>query len=255
MKNLLASLVLSIFVVGCGGTMSSSNPTSSPAPPASTARTQQMTAGALEGFHGTTAKTTTTHSFSLLPKVYAQTTTSINLTGGYSGFMGTYPPLELAQPTGAVAYPIYGVGSFVSLCQSFQGGSVNPTQLCPFAQASGMMSAGQVLATQGVTPGPANLVNPAFVTGAGTLGPLVVYGSAGTNSSGSAVIEVWVLRNGAVMNTGITCSLTVTTAPNAPPTRCTSTTSFSVQDEDQIVGTITINNAFLSNVVFFLGKS
>jgi hypothetical protein len=236
---------------------SNSAPTSTPTPPASTKQTQVANAGALEGFHGTSAKTTTTHSFSLLPKVYAQTTTSINLTGGYSGFMGQYPPLELQQVSGAVAYPVYGVGSFAPFCQPISiGGSISSTSLCPFAQATASMSPGQALATQGLTPSQSNLVNPAFVTGAGTLGPLVVYGSAGSGSgTGTALIEVWVLRSGAVISTGITCSLPVTPLPLGQPARCTSTQTFSVQDEDQIVGTITIDNAFLTNVIFFLGKS
>jgi hypothetical protein len=233
---------------------SNSAPTSAPTPPTSTAKTQQVAAGAPEGFHGSNAKVTTTHSFSLLPKVYAQSTTSINLTGGYSGLMPYYPPAELVQISGAAAYPIYGVGSFLTQCISGQIGS--STTLCPYAQATGSMTAGQALATQGLTPSQTNYVNPAFVTGAGTLGPLVVYGSAGTSSgAGTALIEVWVLRSGAVMNTGITCSLSVTPFPLGQPTRCTSTQTFTVQDEDQVVGTITIDNAFITNVVFFLGKS
>jgi hypothetical protein len=194
MKTLLVSALLCVLCVSCGGgSASNSGPTSTP--PTSTRQTQVANAGAIEGFHGSTAKTTTTQSFSLLPKVYAQTTTSINLTGGYSGFMGQYPPLELQQITGPAAFPVYGVGSFAPLCQPIPlGGGVSPTTLCPFAQATASVSAGHALANQGLTPNAANLINPAFVTGAGTLGPLVVYGSAFTGSgTGSALIEVWVL--------------------------------------------------------------
>src|ERR1700744_6739684 len=103
MKTLLVSALLCALSVGCGGGMTRSAPTSTPTPPASTKQTQQLNAGALEGFHGSTAKTTTTHSFSLLPKVYAQTTTSIVLTGGYSGLMPVYPPAETKQIKGAAA--------------------------------------------------------------------------------------------------------------------------------------------------------
>src|ERR1700759_1678180 len=136
MKTLLVSAFLCVLCVSCGGGSASNSGPTSP-PPASTKQTQVANAGAIEGFHGSTAKTTTTHSFSLLPKVYAQTTTSIVLTGGYSGLMPVYPPAETQQITGAAAYPIYGVGSFLEQCVSGQISS--STTVCPFAQATASM--------------------------------------------------------------------------------------------------------------------
>lgn len=121
--------------------------------------------------------------------------------------MSFSPPGESPAVSGPAAYPIYGVGSFDIRCST---GDTN-TNGCPFAQATSTMSAGQALAAQALTVSQSNVfVNPNYVTGDGTLGPMVVYGSAAGVGGGTALFEVWVLRGGAVLSSGISCSFTVT---------------------------------------------
>jgi hypothetical protein len=253
MKTLLIAVLLSISVVGCGGSSMTTMPTT-PLPTSKTT-TFPMNGGAVAGFHGNIAKTTTTHSFSVIPKVYAQTTTTVSLTGTFSGYSSVLPPPEIG-PAAPAAYPVYGVGSLAPNCQ----GATLPTSSqgsCPFGVATGSMTAGQALATQGLTPSQGNLVNPAFVTGAGTIGPLVVYAAPGSGTGGGTeLVEVWVLRAGTVMSTGISCTLPVHPFPIGAAERCIGTETFSVQDEDQIVGTVTIGpNDFINGLTFFLVKN
>ncbi len=119
---------------------------------------------------------------------------------------------------------------------------------------------GQLLATQ-VTDGAivTGVFDPAHVVGAGTLGPLIVYGPPlhGNPSSPGDLVEVWVLRNGQVLNTGISCAL-----PNqgntttATAQRCQSTSSFAVGDGDDIIATMTVNpNEEVWAMSFYLVKN
>jgi hypothetical protein len=94
------------------------------------------------------------------------------------------------------------------------------------------------------------------VTGDGTLGPLVVYAAVVTyaNSSTSDPVEVWVIRNGQVLNSGISCSLTLTNAPTLQ--RCESTSTFALLDRDGIFATVTVNpKDEIVNMSFFAVKN
>jgi hypothetical protein len=259
MKPFLGVLVLCLWLTGC-----SSKSNGSPSQPtAPQVLPFAFNGGAIAGFHGNAMKATTTHTFSLVPPVYAQTASTVALTGTYSGYSSQFTgALGNGQgnpnlPDTLVAFPIFGVGTFASICQG-QGG----TGTCPFATASGSMDAGQVLATK-VSPLTVQQgsLAPAFVTGTGSLGPLVVYatsGNVGPLTGASDPVEVWVIRNGQVLNSGITCQLSVSIISTSPAStqRCESTTTFAVQDGDGIIATVTLNPGdAIFGMTFYLVKS
>lgn len=155
-----------------------------------------------------------------------------------------------------LAYPIYGVGTYNSSC-----GFGDPSG-CLYGTASGSIDPGQVLASMFNLTTATNLnLAPAPVTGPGTLGPLVVYGypenlAVPPPPLGTDMIEVWVIRNGQVLNSGITCQLQVQTGANFSQQRCESSSTFAVQDGDAIIATITLNPAdYALALTVFLAKS
>jgi hypothetical protein len=255
-------LFLGIGLIGC-----SSKPASSPSQPTSPTNSYIFNGGTIAGFHGNASKKTTTYKFSLIPIAYAQTT-SVSLSGTYSGYvnnLGGGAAAGQGDPSlpNPVAFPIYGVGTFDAVCQ---GGGVGPSfgfLRCPFGTASGSVDAGQALASQATpTTTLAGTLAPAIVTGNGTIGPLVVYAYAvnGTlpvgPSTTSDLVEVWVIRNGQVLSpAAITCSLPVQTA-TLQLDRCESSSTFAVQDGDNIVATVTLNAAdSIGAMSFFLVKT
>lgn len=255
----MKAFVAIILVVVVGLTGCSGKSTSAPSPTNSYA----FNGGAIAGFHGNLSKQTTTFRFSLIPVAYAQTTT-VSLSGTYTGYSNVLSGGSRGGQGGGnfsvpVAYPIYGVGTFSGVCAG-QGGTV----LCPSGFASGSMDPGEALASQvSFRTAIAGTLAPALVTGNGTLGPLVVYayvdnGTFPPGSPPSDLIEVWVIRNGQVLNSGITCSLPVqdNSAISLQLQRCESTSTFAVQDGDGIVATATLNPAdTIYALSFFLVKA
>lgn len=243
MKSCVAILALGVALTGC-----SSKSSSAPKPPANLP-SYLINGGVITGFHGSVAKKTTTSRFSLIPLVYAQTTT-VTLTGSYSGY-GVYYGLS----GGPVAFPVYGVGTLLPICLNQVSNVWNGP--CPSATSSGSLDPGQALASQAVSAPLLGAFFPAAVTGDGTLGPLVVYAVVqnSATSSTSDPVEVWVFRNGQVLNSGISCSLTI--QPSSAPAlqRCESASTFSVQDLDGIFATVTLNATdIIGNMNFLLVK-
>jgi len=69
-------------------------------------------------------------------------------------------------------------------------------------------------------------------------------GTLPASSSTSDLLEIWVIRNGQVLNSGITCSLQVAgSGAILTLQRYSSTSTFAVQDMDGIVATVTLNPA------------
>jgi hypothetical protein len=233
LKPFLPILVLGIVLTGCSG---KSSPSPSPSQPTSPNNSHSLNGGAIAGFHGGVAKTTTSYHISLLSTVYAQTT-SVSLTGTYTGY-GFYNNLGNVPE----AFPVYGVGTLFSSC----AGPSSTSGPCPSATASGSMDPGQVLASQALTETIASVgssFSPAIVTGSGTLSPLVVYAYANnpTTAGTGDLIEIWTVRNGQISNTGISCTLPVQVSATPTLQRCESSSTFSVQDEDGIVASVTLN--------------
>jgi hypothetical protein len=258
MKAFIVALLLSVALTGCSSNSGSSPQPRSPSQPnAPTSSSAFNAGGASAGFHGSVAKQTTAYKFSFLPTVYAQNT--VTLSGTYGGYASAlegaeYEGVGVSIPQGSVplAYPIYGVGTYVN-CAS---------QQCAYGTASGSMDPGQALAsTFNLTTATNGTLATAPVTGPGTLGPLVVYGYP-TNLAvpppplSSDLVEIWVIRNGQVLNSGITCSIAVQIGSNFSQQRCESSSTFAVQDGDAIFATITLNPAdYCSSLAFFLVKS
>ncbi|HTA24061.1 MAG TPA: hypothetical protein VK763_11040 [Terriglobales bacterium] len=262
MKAFIAALLLSLALTGCSSNSSSSpQPTSPSQPNAPTTSSAFNAGGASAGFHGSIAKQTTAYKFSFLPTVYARTT--VTLSGTYSGYAGAEEGAEfegfgnpISQGSVPLAYPIYGVGTYNNNC-----GFGDPTQ-CLDGTATGSTDPGQALASMFNLTNATNLnLATAPVTGPGTLGPLVVYGypenlAVPPPPLGTDVIEVWVIRNGQVLNSGITCSLQVQTGANFSQQRCESSSTFAIQDGDGIIATITVNPAdYVLALTFLLVKS
>ncbi len=234
MKVVRAFLVLSVALTSCS---------SEPSQPKKPASSYAFNGGTITGFHGNIAKSTTTHQFSLVPPVYAQTTT-VTLTGTYTGYS---PLLQNNTSNVPIAWPIYGVGTFLPTCENI---STEGTTPCPFGTARGSMDPGQALASQiNSTTIVGTEFAPGLVTGNGSLGPLVVYAytynsTVPAGSSLSDSVEVWVIRNGQVLNSNISCPIPVqTTFPNNTvlQERCESASTFALQDGDGIFATITLN--------------
>jgi hypothetical protein len=262
MKVFVAVLVLGVALTGC-----SSKSTPSPSQPTGPTSSYAFNGGAIAGFHGNVSKKTTTYKFSLIPRAYAQTTV-VTLSGTYSGYAPLFQGAEsqgqgIPIPQGSVpiAYPIYGVGTFSLSC-----GGGGTTGSCPYGVGGGSMDPGQALASQATpTAALSGSLAPGFVTGGGTLGPLVVYAYDlnGTlpvgSSTTSDLVEVWVIRNGQVINSGISCSLTVqnpATPQQLQQQRCESLSTFAVQDGDGIIATVTLNPADeVLALSFFLVKA
>jgi hypothetical protein len=248
-------------LVGCTNKNASQSQQTQPQP-----TTNAFNGGTISGFHANATKTTTSRKFSLVPPVYAQTTSTITLTGAYSGYTANFEGAEsqgqgvaIAQGSVPIAYPIYGVGTLSPNCAPGGNSLLN----CPFAAGAGSMSASQALASQvSASTAIQGKLAPAFVAGGGTIGPMVAFGYAinGTIPSGPTandLVEVWVIRNGQVLSTGVSCGLPVqSNSATLQVQRCESSATFNVQDSDGIVATVTLNPADqLSAMNFFLVKN
>lgn len=165
--------------------------------------------------------------FSLVGTVHAQNPTPVVLSGNYSG----YCPLVGFASSSAVGTILYGAGSLStqSCSQYYSGAGSDPGNAAALNTSSG-----------------------ALVIGAGTLQGLVVADdkSSVPVDATSGKVEVWVLRSGQVLATPITATLGTSRIAED------STDTFIVQDQDQIILTVTTNpNDSLSNIQWYLGKS
>jgi hypothetical protein len=131
-------------------------------------------AGAMPGFRGLTATKTTAFEFSIVPKVYAATTTTVSFTGSYSGFC-----TDLNTPQGGAAVLWSGSQDAAACDGTFYTGNSDNS-----ATAAANAPAHQL------------------VIGDGTLGPLVAYADSST-----ATVHAYVNRGGQILDTGILATL------------------------------------------------
>jgi hypothetical protein len=209
-KLLLFSLLFNLLLViaACGGAGKS----------VSTAVNNKLHAfvGAMPGFHGLTATKTTAFEFSITPKLYAQTTTTVSFTGSYSGFC---PSLNAASGAASL---FYGSGTLDALACGTTSFAGNPDNALTAAQNAG---------------------GAQLVIGNGTLGPLVAYADSST-----ATVRVYVNRSGQTLDTGISVTL------DANSKRGTSTATFPVLDGDTIAVVAVSDGTPSKNLQFVLAK-
>lgn len=164
-KALFFSLLLNalFLIVSCAGNNS----------PSITTKTPGLHAfpGAMPGFRGLTATKTTAFDFSLTPRLHAQTSTTVTLTGSFSGFC-----TDLSG---------FAAGSAAVLWSGSQDPSACTGTMYPDAPTA----AANAPATQ-------------LVIGNGTLGPLVAYADSSTWT-----VHAFVIRAGQVVDTGISAAL------------------------------------------------
>jgi hypothetical protein len=108
-KAFAAVLLVIIGLTGCSSKFNSAP--LQPTGPTNPTNSYAFNGGAIAGFHGNVSERTTALKFSLIPLVYAQTTT-ILLSGTYTGY-GLYTPTGASAP---VAFPVYGVGTLLPVC-------------------------------------------------------------------------------------------------------------------------------------------
>lgn len=198
------------IMAGCaGGTTSSNNPNNPSTPEASAFNLGRTTS--IPGL-GTkvsiqTAKAQNNFDWSLTPKAYAQTSTpTLVVTGPSNGFCTQQPALNLATPPNSFFYTVYGAGQIN-----------DPT--CTILRVLDK-SAFVAAATEGID-----------IYGDGTLQGFLVKVGSGTGQGITG--EVWVQRNGAALQTPITCTIPPNTTGEV---RCTdASNSFSVLDGDKAI--------------------
>lgn len=207
--SLFANAVL-LLMLACSTTTGTITPP--PPPPPHSQGT--LHASAMAGFHAVSAKKVTAFDFSLVPTVHAQTTTTITLTGSFNGFCAETPVNFV--PSTASAAVIYG------------GGTLDPSACGHSFNTGGDGNSPGQDAAQGAQ-------NGQLIVGAGTIGPLVAYDAPESVHAGStsALAEVWVIRGGTVINTGLSATLGVSN-------RADTVTTFPVLDGDYTVVTLTI---------------
>jgi hypothetical protein len=218
---LTVALVVALFAcggghnVGCGDPGNGNGGNQTPVP--------HVVMGALPGTHIFAAKktTTTAFDFSLLPRVYAQTT-SVALTQSWNGVCNLSP-----DAVGALSGAVYRLG---------QDLSQNCSQLWFNDDAHGTQAAANAQAGQ-------------LVIGNGTAGNLVAWTSKGTVIQEGVEVHLYVRRNGATTDTNINCVI----APGSDYLKCSSGATFQLLDGDLAIATFTkgANDKFVGlNVVF-----
>jgi hypothetical protein len=205
---------LLILAVACNSGRSGNSGSSTTTPPSPA---HHAFIGAVPGFHGLSAKQTTSFDFSLVPELHAQSQTTVSFTGSYSGYCSQLTPPSDGNVS---AFVLYGAGS------------LDPSTSCStwYENTDAGLSAAQ------------NANGGQLVIGDGTLGPLVAW--AGSSSS---TVRAFVNRAGTVMDTGISATLN-----GSVPV--TSTTTFSVLNGDLVIVTAQSDGTPSTNLQFVLAK-
>lgn len=212
---ILAAFSFACLGCGGGGSGTASNPQPPPPPPPPPA-TIQVKGGLSQFFHSISGFTTV---------VNAQNPPTVAITGTYAGYCPSF--FMPTNPTQPIADVLYGAGSLVP-----PGGiTVAPFYQCNFGGIAG----------NGLTPGEdaaenaATEAQPAPVFGSGNLIGLVAVDTPNSLATGatSGLVEVFVIRAGQVVPTGISCTLGLTR-------RCEDAVhTFAVVDGDGLVLTVT----------------
>jgi len=173
------------------------------------------------------------HGWSIIRKVYAQSSGAAIMTGNYSGFCAN--TMQNATNISPAWTTIYGLGSL--------------SQSDPIECGGGASSGTAWYSLPNAMLGPNAEAPP--VVGSGTLEGLVVVDSPNSiMTAGDGVILVLDLHNGSWTQTPITCMLG--TAP-----RCEDTTdTFPISDGDRIAVVLSLENNgdSLAGLQVFLGK-
>jgi hypothetical protein len=221
---------LFLALAACGGNHSSGIPT--PPPPGGGGVVHHSFGFSAIPTHGTlhtavnTAKEVAS-GWSLETSVHAQNSPTIVMTGDYNGYC---PQVGAPTSNQSVGLILFGAGSLTQ-------------QSCN----------GNYFFGAGTDPGNAAALNTqqgALVIGSGTLQGLVIVDDATSIvGQGSGLVEVWVLRAGQVLPTGISATL----GSNREVQDASD--SFAVQDQDQIILTITVGPTDqINNLQWYLGK-
>lgn len=164
---------------------------------------------------------------SLVPVVHAQNSTTIVMTGNYSGYCQTVGTDTQSGPVGTI---LYGGGTLdPTLCG-------NTRYQCQSANGDQAFCAAQ------------NARGGALIIGDGTIEGLVVVDDK-TSLATDGKVDISVVRNGTVTATPITCTL-------GANHRCSDAAdTFAVLDGDEIVATIEVAPGdTITGVQWFLGK-
>ncbi len=221
---------LFIALAACGGNHSVGVPT--PPPPGGGGVTHRSFGFSAIPTHGTlhtavTAAKEVASGFSLETHAYAQNPATIVMTGDYNGYCQQSQAPTAPQSVGLIL---------------FGAGSLNQSSC-----------SGEYFFGAGTDPGNAAALNAAqgaLVIGSGTLqGLVVIDDQTSIVGQGSGIVEVWVIRAGTVLPTGISATL-----GSSREVQDASDT-FTVQDQDQIVMTVTVGPTDqINNLQWYLGK-
>jgi len=196
--------------ISCGGGGTSGTSTGgSPPPPPPTIVKGHGGSSAIPGF------------LALTGTVEAQGTASVVISGVYSGFCTS--PYVSAQPTAVI---LYGGGAFLATSGS------NSAVACT---NNGFFGGTGVTPGEGAAATAAGLGQAPPIIGNGTLNGLVAIDapSSKPTSPQSGLVEVWIVRAGQALSTGVNCTIGMSN-------RCEdAANSFNVEDGDVLVLTIT----------------
>lgn len=208
---------IALLLIACGGG-SGGTTGGTPQPPTPPPTPQAQSANGFSAVPGVSGRVVTSTAsaqsfdWSLVPRANAQTGTTISVIGTWSGYCTKTP----TSANGTAAIIVFGLGRL---------------------DGQGDCSASWFFAGSGISAGQSAAMNAGkrgqLVTGNGTLQGLIVTGSGGKQSD-SGLVEIFVLRAGSILPTGLSCAL-------GTGDQCrNTTTTFAVNNDDYIIATATV---------------
>lgn len=236
---LLANVV--VFLLLLAAACSKSNPVTQPVNPgpSPTVAARPFGSSAIPNDHTFSMASGSTQArgwgFSLVPKVYAQTTAAVSMTGNYSGFCGSGIP---GPTTSSASTGIYGLGF----------NSPRALDECDY-ENSWVSTAQDVLDAADAPP---------LIIGGGTLSNLVC-GAKSVVMSGATdgEIAIWVDHNGTWTETPIKCYLGAATKTGNGYRATDTSDTYSVADGDNLAAVLTEtggNGDGITGLQVYLGK-